>query len=62
MAKYILIVPMGGKAAGEELELTEDQAQHPLYRYRVRKKAEDAQLVVATPKPEKAPRKSKGAE
>lgn len=51
MAKYVLTTGMNGKPVGSEIELTEEQAQHPLYRMRVAKVEESAkvELVVATP-------------
>lgn len=54
MAKYVLTTGMNGKPVGSEIELTEEQAQHPLYRMRVAKVEEPAkvELVVATPKVE----------
>lgn len=68
MGKYVLTVGMNGKPAGTEIELTEEQAQHPLYRMRVKKLegSGNVELVVATPsdgeEPKKRGRKPKDAE
>lgn len=69
MPKYVLTVGMVGKPVGSEIELTEEQAQHPLYRMRVAKVEESAkvELVVATPsaqaeEPKKRGRKAKDQE
>lgn len=52
MAKYITTRKFVGKVVlpeGSVIELTDAQAQHPLYRNRVRKHDGEVQLEVATP-------------
>ena len=47
---YVLTSPIGKQPVGTHLDLTEEQAQHPLYRHRARKMDEP---VADTPKQDK---------
>lgn len=46
---YVLTSPIGKQPVGTQLDLTEEQAQHPLYRHRARKMDEPKQDKKAAP-------------
>ena len=62
MAKYILTAKVTGKTVlmpGTPVELSEKQAEHPLWKNRVRKADGEAKLEVATPEAPKRGRQAK---